>query len=351
LAKLKLGNREISSDTLPYIIAEIGVNHEGSLDKAKDLINLAKAGGADAAKFQTYKAETLAALNSPFYWDLSMEPSTNQFQLFKKYDTFGDAEYEALAVHAQSVGIDFISTPFDSRAIDFLDSLMPFYKVASADLTNIPFLRQIAGKNKPVVLSTGASTLAEIEIAVRELMNHGATDIGLLHCILNYPTKFEEANLNMIPGLAKVFPDHVIGFSDHTLSDPTMLVLTSAYLLGARVIEKHFTYDKTVKGNDHLHSMDVNDLKKFTANLEFVHGLMGEPHKQPLKSEQTSRENARRSLVLTRAVQSGEMLDESNMTYKRPGTGISPLHWDQVLGMKAAHNLENDHILEWKDLA
>ena len=198
---IKLGNQIIDDITPPYIIAEIGVNHEGSLEKAKELIELAKEGGANAAKFQTYKADTIASVNSPAYWDRSMESTASQHELFQKYDCFDEKDYIALCEHCHKVGIEFLSTPFDEVAVDFLDPLMPFFKIASADITNIPFLRKIAFKQKPVLLSTGASNQAEIDLAISELQKYGCKDLCLLHCILNYPTLNENANLDMINGL------------------------------------------------------------------------------------------------------------------------------------------------------
>ena len=347
MAKIVLGRTEVSKFSLPYIIAEIGVNHGGSLEKAKELVSLAKEGGAHAAKFQAYKAETLASRNSPSYWDNSKEPTRSQFELFKKYDSFGEKEYIALAEHCERVGIDFISTPFDDSAIEFLYPLVPFYKVASADITNIPFLRKIAQHGKPIVLSTGAATLAEIDIAVQEIKSHGCQDIALLHCVLNYPTPDEYANLDMITGLQSVYPDVIVGYSDHTLPDPHMLVLTAAYLKGARIIEKHFTYDKSLPGNDHYHAMDVHDLAVFVANLKRLSVLGGDTFKHPLESEEVSRKNARRSIVLKTNVKKGTVLTADMLTYKRPAFGISPLYWDDVIGKKALRDLEKDEALQW----
>lgn len=334
----------------PYVIAEIGVNHGGDMDCARRLIELAKEGGARAAKFQSYKAETIASRNSPSYWDLSKEPTTNQFQLFKKYDAFGEAEYRALAQHCATVGITFLSTPFDAKAVDFLDPLMPFYKIASADLTNVPFLRQVASKGKPVVLSTGASTLGEVDLAVRELKAHGAGEIVLLHCVLAYPTRYEDANLDMIEGLRRLYPETVIGYSDHTPPDPQMEVLTTAWIKGAAVIEKHFTYDKTLPGNDHFHSMEAADIRRFLDRAAFITTLKGTSLRAPLEVERIPRLNARRSIVLTRDMKAGQAIVEADITYKRPGTGISPLHWDEVIGMRLIADRAEDHVLEWRDL-
>jgi sialic acid synthase SpsE len=349
---IRLGARVIAPGSTPYVIAEIGVNHEGSMDQAKRLIDLAKKGGADAAKFQSYKAGTLASKHSPSYWDTSKEPTRSQYELFKKHDSFGPDEYIKLAEHCSEVGIDFLSTPFDDEAIEFLDPLMPYFKIASADLTNIPFLRKVAKKGKPIILSTGASTLAEIDIAVSTLSDAGCKDLALLHCILNYPTDNNNAHLGMIKGLARAYPNHIIGYSDHTLPDEAMTPLVTAYLLGAVILEKHFTHDKTLLGNDHYHAMDVNDLARFIQMSKRVRELLGDSEfKMPITTETISRKNARRSIVIVGDIPSGHVLKEDDITYKRPGSGISPLHWDEVIGRSTAKALEADHVLQWQDLA
>lgn len=349
---IKLGQKNVTAKSKPYIIAEIGVNHEGNIDLARKLIELAKEGGADAAKFQSYKAGTLASRHSPSYWDTSKEPTRSQYELFKKYDSFGAPEYIALAEHCQKVGIDFLSTPFDDEAIDFLNPLVPFFKIASADLTNTPFLRKVAAKGKPVVLSTGASTLAEVDVALETLEKAGCRDVSLLHCILNYPTEDKCAHLAMIEGLKRAYPRHVIGYSDHTLPDDAMTPLVTAHLLGAVIIEKHFTHDKTLPGNDHYHAMDVNDLARFVALSEKIHCLLGDSdHKAPIATESISRKNARRSIVLAKNIVCGQKLSAGDLTYKRPGTGVSPIHWDEVIGREVLRDLESDHVLQWDDLA
>ena len=349
--EVQLGSRAITATSRPYVIAEIGVNHEGSLERAKELIYLAKEGRADAAKFQTYKAASLASKNSPSYWDLSAEPTESQYELFKKYDNFGESEYLELSKYCNEVGIDFLSTPFDAESIDFLDPLMAYYKIASADINNVPFLRQVGGKKKPVVLSTGASTLDEIKFAVGCLESSGCPSVVLLHCVLNYPTPNEFAHLGMIDSLKAAFPSHLIGYSDHTLPDATMRVLKSAVLLGSQVIEKHFTFDKTLQGNDHYHAMDVSDLKRFAEELDFLEEILGsDRQKKPLDSEAISRDNARRSIVLKTSIAAGRIITEEMITYKRPGTGISAADWDAVIGMRVCRDLEDDHVLQWEDL-
>ncbi|MES2294520.1 MAG: N-acetylneuraminate synthase family protein [Pseudomonadota bacterium] len=345
-----LGQRELRPFARPYIIAEIGVNHEGVMETALRLIELAKEGGADAAKFQTYKADKLAARVSPSYWDLKSEPTTSQRELFKKYDMFGPEEYRQLAAHCRKVGIEFVSTPFDLEAVDLLDPLMSFYKIASADLTNVPLLRKVASRKKPVVLSTGAATVEEIRSAVRELKTHGAPAIVLLHCVLNYPTPMNQAHINMIAGLQKEFPEHVVGYSDHTVPEARMLVLTAAWIMGAIVLEKHFTHDKTLPGNDHYHAMDVHDLKNLNANVDLLMTVGGDVEKRPLDSETPARQHARRSIVTIGEIPQGALLTNANLTTKRPAHGISPLSWDEIVGRHAKRALRDDHILQWDDV-
>lgn len=346
-----LGSRTMTPTSRPYIIAEIGVNHEGSLDLAKRLIELAKEGGADGAKFQSYKADTLASKHSPAYWDTSKESTRSQHELFQKYDNFEPADYVALAEHAKRCGIDFLSTPFDDAAVDYLQPLVPFYKIASADITNTPLLRRVARTGKPVVLSTGASNMDEIRWSVRTLHDAGATDVVLLHCILNYPCENHNAHVRMITGLAEAFPDYLIGYSDHTVPDPDMTALAVAYSLGAVVLEKHFTHDKTLPGNDHYHAMDVHDLRRFVERMGTIADILGETEaKSPIATEEISRLNARRSIVLARAVRAGQALTEADLTYKRPGTGVGPQDWDRVIGMTVNKDLDDDHVLTWDDL-
>lgn len=348
----RIGHAWVDGGPDPYVIAEIGVNHEGSLDLAKRLVELAREGGADAAKFQSYKAETLASRHSPAYWDTTKEDTRNQYELFKKYDGFGEREYRELAAHCHSVGIDFMATPFDEAAVEFLTPLVRYFKIASADLTNIPLLRQVARRGKSVVLSTGASTLAEIDVAVGELTRGGCPVVALLHCVLNYPTADAHAHLGMITGLRRTYPNSVIGYSDHTVPDPDMLILTTAYLLGASIIEKHFTHDKTLPGNDHYHAMDADDLRRFRGQVARIRAVIGGSDiKQPVDTEAVARANARRSLVVTRDLPAGTVLTGDVLMPKRPGTGISPIHWDEVVGRRTVRALHADDVLRWEDLA
>ena len=218
------------------------------------------------------------------------------------------------------------------------------------NITNIPFIKYIAKKGKPIYLSVGASYLSEVEEAVRAIQEEGNNDICLFHCVLSYPTKNEDANLNFIKHLKAVFPDIKIGFSDHTLPDESMTILTTAYMLGADVIEKHITLDKTLEGNDHYHAGDPEDFRKAVDNFKLIEKILGSEKKTVLECEQTPRKQARRSLVLTRDMKAGEILTEKDLVAKRPGTGISPKYFDIVLGRTLKEDLPEDSILIWENI-
>ncbi len=349
---MKLGRKIIGKKTNPYFIAEVGVNHENNLTRAKKLIDLAKEGGADGVKFQTYTAEKIACKQSPYYWDIKEIPVKSQYKLFKKFDKFGFKEYEKLKKHCDSVKIDFLSTPFDIEAVDYLNHLVPFFKVASADLTNFPLIKRICSKKKPIVLSTGASNMVEIKNTVKFINKISSNPrLVILHCILSYPTDYSQAHLEVIKNLSKKFPKNVIGLSDHTLPDENLAVLTTAYHLGARVIEKHFSDVKGKKGNDHFHSLNSNDLKKFIKNINIIKQIVqNKKGRQILNCEKIPRKNARRSIVTLGNIKKGDILSEKNLIMKRPGTGISPTKIKMVLGKKARKFLKDDHIIKFSDI-
>ena len=330
----------------PYIIAEAGVNHEGKMDIAKRLIDEAKEGGADAIKFQTYKAQTLASKNSPAYWDTTKEPTLSQYELFKKHDSFWKEEMYKLKEYCDEVGIEFMSTPFDIESATFLNEIMDVFKISSSDLTNKPFIEYICKFNKPIILSTGASDLYEIVEAVSWIEKYN-NPLALLHCVLNYPTLDSNANLGMILGLKKAFPNMIIGYSDHTLPND-MKVLEIATLLGSVIIEKHFTHDKTLQGNDHYHAMDKEDLKLFRQNLKRVFEILGSFKVQALKDEELARKNARRSLIAKKDIKKGQIITKDDLTFKRPAHGISPKFIDEVIGKKAVCDIKEDSVMKWE---
>lgn len=342
----------------PYVIAEMGVNFYDTakelnitpLEAAKLYIKEAKAVGIDAAKFQSYKANTIASKNSPSYWDLTKNPITSQYELFKQLDGFNRDDYAELHSYCQELDIDFLSTPFDYASADYLDEFVDIYKISSSDITNLPFIRHIAKKGKPIYLSVGASYLSEVDEAVRAIKEEGNNEICLMHCVLSYPTKNEDANLNIISSLKKIYPDITIGFSDHTVPDPCMTILTAAYLLGAEIIEKHFTLDKTLPGNDHFHSGDPSDFKKAIENFELIQVISGQNEKTVLECEKIPRREARRSLVFTRDMKKGEILTDKDLIAKRPGTGISPKYQSVVLGRVLRKDVKEDEILMWENV-
>lgn len=339
----------------PFLIGEIGVNYYdiaklkniSNMEAAKLMVKEAKDAGCDGVKFQTYKAETIASRNSPAYWDLNEEPTTSQFELFKKFDSFGYEEYKELAEYCKEIGIMFLSTPFDYDSIDYLDELMDVYKISSSDLNNTPFIKKILTKNKPIIISTGASTMEEVKntISLIEKTNPNV-DIGILHCVLSYPTDYSDANLLMIKNLKDSFPQYEIGYSDHTKPDSKMLTLTTAYLYGASIIEKHFTLDKSLKGNDHYHAMDPDDIRVFKENIKFIKTINGQYNKEPLECETQSRLQARRSIVASRDILKGTIITEDDLTFKRPGSGISPDKNYSVIGKTAIVNIKADDILD-----
>ena len=339
----------------PYVIAEMGVNFYDTakelnitpLEAAKLYIDEAAKVGIDCAKFQSYKAETIVSKNSPAYWDTTKEATKTQFELFKKFDHFGEKEYKELCDYTHEKGMDFTSTPFDYASSDYLENMVDFYKISSSDLSNLPFIKHIGSKGKPVVISVGAAYLSEVDEAIRTLKDAGCEDITILHCVLSYPTDPKNANLRIIETLKKDFPDVKVGFSDHVAPDPTMMTLATAYLLGAEVIEKHYTLNKKLPGNDHYHAGEPEDFKKAIDNFRWIDSVLGNPEKTVLDCEIVPRREARRSLVLTRDMKAGETIRKEDLMAKRPGTGISPVYTEIVIGRSVKQDLKEDTILNW----
>lgn len=343
-----------------YIIAEAGVNYYefaerfaiSPLEAAKMMVKAAAENGADAIKFQTYKAKFLAMKDSPGAWDRNDIPVETQFELFQMYDRLGEDEYRELSLYAETLGIEFISTPFDLESADYLEPYMEEYKISSSDISNIPLMTKIAQKNLPIILSTGASAVDEIDDAVALIKKYNNRQLTLLHCVLEYPTPFENANLLKIQTLAKRYPDVIVGYSDHTKPDAMMDVLKTAFLLGAKVIEKHFTLDKTIKKkNDHFHSMDCDDLKKLKTSLEFIKIICGNEALGCQDDEITTRNSVRRSAVAAKPIMKGEILTEEMVIFKRPGTGIAPKEFLKMIGKTAVRDICEDTLLKSEDFA
>ena len=328
----------------PFLIADIGVNYYdiaqkeeiSDIDAAKLMISEAKKVGIDAVKFESYKTENLLS-----------EESQTQFDLFKKYDKFGVDEFRQLADFCSELKIKFLSTPLDFESADYLDEFMDIYPISSSDLTNIPFIQYIAKKNKPILLLTGAATLNEIKQAVKAIEEVSTVDIAIMHSVLAYPTEYRDANLAMIKDLVQNFPEYEIGYSDHTRPDSNMFVLTTAYNYGAEIIEKHFTLDKSLPGNDHNHSMDPEDVMVFKTNVGFLSQLSGMKNKQPLICESSAKRESRRSIVLTKDIKKGDIITADLITFKRPGTGISPAMVDDVVGKTALVDISKDTLIDF----
>jgi len=311
------------------LILEAGVNHNGDLDNALKLVSDAAETGADYIKFQTYKADRLAAKNSPSYWDLSKEPTASQNELFSKYDSLTSNDYFKLAKEANRLGIGFITTCFDNYWVDELDSIIPVYKIASADITNFSLLYKIATKNKPVILSTGASTLDEIQAAISVIREKSSSKISLLHCVLNYPTSAENACLDRIKVLARRFEGFEIGYSDHTNPTDSMQAIQIAYDLGARIFEKHFTLDKTSLGNDHYHSFDKIEAKVLIENLTKTRLMSNFDEDDFIEIQSQARNFARRGIYASKTLQAGHILSELDIIPLRPTTGPQGYSADQ----------------------
>lgn len=336
------------------LIAEVGVNYYdigkelnvSPLDAAKLMVGKAADAGVHAVKFQSYKADTLASKDSPCYWDITEESTDSQYKLFKKYDSFGYDEYKDLAVFCEKCGVEFLSTPFDIQSADYLEPLMNVYKISSSDLNNVNFIEYQAKKNKPIILSVGASNEEEIDCAVETIRKYNDKPMVLMHCVLEYPTPYEHANLEKIVSLKNRYPDIYIGYSDHTKPDAGYDVLKTAYNLGANIIEKHFTLNKSLKGNDHYHAMDDNDVKKILDGIGYIQKLRGNGDLKCLDTEKKARQNARRSLVSTCQIKAGERITSEMLTWKRPGIGICADRFDEVVGCLARVDIDEDTVMK-----
>lgn len=326
-----------------YIIAEAGVNHNGSFELACKLVDAAKAAGADCIKFQTFKSQNLVshtAQKAEYQKDATGEGS--QIDMLKKLElSYG--EFLMLKEYCEKQGICFLSTPFDFESIEFLKSIdMPFWKIPSGEITNYPYLVALAKTEKPIVMSTGMCELEEIEAAIHALKDHGTKDIRLLHCNTEYPTPFEDVNLRAMKTMKEYF-DLEVGYSDHTEG---IEVPVAAVALGATIIEKHFTLDRNMEGPDHKASLEPNELKAMVESIRRIEKALGNGDKTPSKSEKKNITIARKSIVAKKNIRIGEILTEENLTVKRPGNGISPMEWNKVVGTKAVRDFQEDELIE-----
>lgn len=346
-----IGDRPVGGDAPAYIIAEAGVNHQCDLDIARRMIDEAHAGGADAIKFQTYRADTLTTRWAPRYWQHPEESGT-QYAIYQHSDDFERADYEELFAYARQVGIEWLTTPFDLEAVGWLAEMgVAAYKIASADLTNWPLLRAAASKGVPMIISMGGATLDEARAAIEQIRAQGNERIALLHCILCYPTATEEMNLRRIPRLIEEFPDLVIGLSCHTIPDEAVTVPTAAVALGAKIIEKHYTLDISWEGDDHYLSVDPPLLRRMVSNIRLVEAALGRPEIEVLACEQPARQYARRSIVAAVDIPAGTELAPEHLIMKRPGTGVSPARIDEMIGRTTIRAIREDQLVTWDDVA
>lgn len=328
-----------------YIISEIGGNFV-TFDQAKRLIDAASGCGVDAVKLQTYRADTITSTKAIF--DMENTGVVSQHDLFRKYEV-NEALHHDVFKYAESKGLDWFSTPSHETDVDLLEKCgVGAYKIGSDDAVNSPFLRYVARTGKPVLLSTGMCTLEEVRESVDTILAEGNKHLILLHAITSYPTHPEDVNLAAMQTLMQAFPQLDIGYSDHTLSPIACLC---AVAMGARVIEKHFTYDKKAAGPDHMLSADPAEMKWLVEAVRNFEVMRGSGIKRPAESEKITRRNNRKSVVLNRSVKAGERLTEQDIAVKRPGYGISPKYFEQLVGRTVAADLEKDAVLTWNDLA
>lgn len=327
-----------------YIIAEAGVNHNGNVEIAKKMVGVAKESGVDAIKFQTFLAEKVVTIRSlkAEYQKKGITDGESQLEMLKKFQLSQD-EFILLKTYCKQMEIDFLSTPFDLESVDFLFQMgISQWKIPSGEITNLPYLIKIAETKLPIILSTGMATLDEVAEAVAILKKYGGTEITLLHCTTEYPAPFDEVNLKAMLTMRDEFK-LPIGYSDHTMG---IEIPIAAVAMGATIIEKHFTLDRTMDGPDHRASLEPDELEQMVCAIRHVEKAMGDGIKQTTQSEKKNIHVARKSIVAKNSISKGDLLTEENLTVKRPGNGISPMKWFEVLGSKALRNFEEDERIE-----
>jgi len=331
-----------------YIIAEAGVNHNGDINLAYKLIDAAKECGVDCVKFQTFKAENLVTKTAKKaeYQIENTKNNDSQFSMLKKLELSYD-DFKSLKDYCDKIGIEFMSTPFDNDSVDLLERLnMKTYKISSGDITNKPFLEYVASKHKPIILSTGMCTMDEVKEAVSWIENAGNKQLTLLHCTSNYPTPYCDVNMNAIITLDKAF-EYSTGYSDHTQG---IIIPIMAVAMGATVIEKHFTLDKNMEGPDHKASLDVGELKEMVTAIRNIESARGNGEKVPAKSELSTREVARKSIILKRALQKGAIITSDDLDVKRPGVGLAPKFLPELVGKKIIRDMVSEELISFNDV-
>ena len=347
-ADFAVGTARVGSGHPCYVIAEAGVNHNGSLDLALDLVRAAAEAGADAVKFQTFKAERLVAAGTPMaqYQKENTGDDGGQMEMLARLE-LAPEQFVRICDACRDCGIQFLSTPFDLESARFLHGLdVPAFKVGSGELTNLPFLAALAGFGRPIILSTGMGDMEEVEAAVRTIREAGDPPLAILHCTSAYPASPEGCNLRAMESMARTF-GVAVGYSDHTTGWDICL---AAAARGAAILEKHFTLDRNLPGPDHRASLEPGQLKRMIQEIRRVEAALGTGIKAPVDAERDTRSVARKSLVLARAVARGACLQLEDLVAKRPGTGIPPSQWRAVIGRRLVVDGAADRILSWEDL-
>lgn len=335
-----------------FIIAEAGVNHNGSLDLAKKLVDAAVEAGVDAVKFQTFEAENVVTKKAAMaeYQKKNTRKQESQLEMLKKLELKYD-DFRILKDYCDKIGIIFLSTAHTEDAVDFLDPMIPFFKVGSGDLTNLPILEKIARKKKPIIISSGMANLKEIEEALKTIRKISKKKINLLHCTTNYPCPLREVNLKAMLLLhdkfEKRFAPLEVGYSDHTEG---IMVSAAAVAMGARVIEKHFTLDKNMRGPDHKASLEPKELKEMVRQIRNIELALGSGVKEPFLSEEKIKKIARKSIVANANIKKGEIIKKGMIIIKRPGTGIEPKYFAKILGKKAKKGIKKDELISWDSI-
>ena len=327
-----------------FIIAEAGVNHNGNLEIAKRLVDEAVTAGVDAIKFQTFKTENIVCKNATKadYQKAATDANQSQFEMLKKLE-LTETMHENLIAYCKEKGILFLSTPFDLDSINYLVQIgIEIMKVPSGEITNYPYLRKIAQTGKKVILSTGMSDIEEVKAAIKVLKENGSKDISVLHCNTEYPTPFEDVNLKAMSTLQSEL-NVEIGYSDHTLG---IEIPIAAVAMGAKIIEKHFTLDKSMEGPDHKASLEPHELREMVKAIRNVERALGTGVKMPTFSEKKNIAVARKSIVAKCKIEKGQIFTEENLTTKRPATGISPMKWNDIIGMTAKRSYDEDELIE-----
>ncbi len=347
---VRIADHVVGAGAPTFVVAEAGVNHNEDLALALEHVRQAASAGADAIKFQNYRADRLVTRSAPKYWRTAPgDGTTTQYETFSQLDSLPPSAYAQVVAEARAQNIVWFSTPFDEASVDFLEALdVPAYKIASADLTHHPLLAYAAGTGRPLILSTGLATLGEIEAALDVAHRAGNDQIILLHCTLSYPTELRDTNLRMIQTMQCAFPDYPIGLSDHTHGT---LIPALATMLGAAMIEKHYTIDKGLPGSpDHKLGVDTDELRQLVEQVRIAELALGSPRKGPIPAEEPALRLARRSIVATVDIPAGAIIQRDMLTCKRPGTGLAPSLLGVVLGRRARRAIGEDQVLTWDDV-